>query len=578
MEKKKLYELSLYIFRRDMRLVDNTALISASKNSKNILPAFFFDQRQVDKSKNEYFSSNCVQFMCESLIGLDKDLKVKSSRLFMFYGDLYDNIEKLVKITKAQAIYLNEDYTPFSIARDKKIKEICESLKIDFHSNEDLMLQNIKAVLPDKGIFFKVFTPYCNSAFLHKVRDVDSYEVTNFVASDYDISSHPKLLKENTFDGLLDKLNMKYNDGVEIKGGRNEGVKIINNLIPFKDYKNLRMFPKIPSTRLSAYLKFGCVSVREFYHALKNLFGPQHELIRQLHWRDYFMKVPYYWPYVIGGSFKPECDHIKWEAEEEHIQAWKEGMTGFPIVDASMRCLNNTGYMHNKLRTVVCSFLVKDVLADWRIGEKYFANQLVDYDMSLNNGGWQWTASVGTDAQPEPRVYNPAMQSEKLDPDCEFILKWIPELNDVKVPHIHNWEKFHYLYKNIVNYPAPIFSHHIQKEKALKMFADCKFVNKIEKNKIYDNKEYSSYMYAGKSHGNNYGNFEKNNINDQNQGDKTAKSSNLGVNYDKTNNYKPKDKPKNQNEVNIMSMIHGGNKEQNKLKFDSNFSKKNFKG
>lgn len=586
MEKKKLYELSLFIFRRDMRLLDNTALICASKNSKQIVPAFFFDNRQVDKSKNEYFSSNCVQFMCESLIGLNCDLKKASSKLFMFHGDLYDNIEKLIKTTQAQAIYLNEDYTPFSIARDKHIKELCNKLKIDFHPSEDLMLQNIKAVMPDKGVFFKVFTPYCNAAFKHKVRDIDNYEVSNFINENYDMSPHPNLVKEETVDGLLKHLEIKYNDGVDIKGGRKEALKIINNLAPFKDYKNLRMFPKIPSTRLSAYLKFGCVSIREFYHALKNSFGPTHELIRQLQWRDYYMKVPYFWPYVIGGSFKPECDHIKWQAEESHIEAWKQGKTGFPIVDASMRCLNTTGYMHNKLRTVVCSFLVKDVLADWRIGEKYFANQLVDYDMSLNNGGWQWTASVGTDAQTEPRVYNPTMQSEKLDPDCEFIIKWIPELKSVKIPHIHNWERCHHSYKNIVNYPAPIFSHSIQKEKALKMFADCKYVNGGGNLSRYDTDEYSSYNYSGGNNrnynkGNNYYNYDEKKYNNQSpeNTEENEKYTESNIYNSKNSNYSNKqynqNKPKNPNEANIMNMIHGGNSGGNNIILGP---KKNFKG
>jgi deoxyribodipyrimidine photo-lyase len=494
----------------------------------------------------------------------------------MFYGDLYDNIERLIKITQAQAIFLNEDYTPFSIARDKHIKEICNKLKIDFHSSEDLMLQNIKTVLPDKGIFFKVFTPYCNAAFQNKVREVDTYEVTNFVNEDFDLSSHSSLLKKNSLKELLEHLEIIYNNGVEVNGGRNEALKIVENLTPFKDYKNLRMFPKIPSTRLSAYLKFGCISVREFYFALKNLFGPSHELIRQLQWRDYFMKVPYFWPYVIGGSFKKECDNIQWQAEDIHIEAWKQGKTGFPIVDASMRCLNTTGYMHNKLRTVVCSFLVKDILADWRIGEKYFANQLVDYDISLNNGGWQWTASVGTDSQSEPRVYNPVMQSEKLDPDCEFIIKWIPELKDVKLPHIHNWEKYHHMYKDVVEYPVPIFSHHIQKEKALKMFADCIHVNSIEKFTRYDTNEFSSYTNSNYNNFNNKGSYTGKNDIYYHSKENTEEKNKLTESGRSNDNYKKNyNKPKNSNEVNFMNMIHGGNNSANNL---TSGPKKNYKG
>jgi deoxyribodipyrimidine photo-lyase len=489
MEKKSLYKLSLFIFRRDLRLFDNTALIHACKSSYNIIPTFFLDERQIDKNKNSYFSSNCVQFMLESLIDLDSKLKLKKSCLNIFYGNLNQNLEFIFSQNKdIQAVYLNEDYTPFSIARDNEIKDICSKYKIAFHSYEDLMLTDAHQVMTHSGDFFKVYTPYCQEAMKHKVRGVDSSLYENFIEKEK-ISFENSLI-EYDIQSLLEVVKINYNKNIELEGGRNSGLEIVKNINNFKNYGVTRNLVKLPSTRFSAYLKFGCVSIREVYYAIQSSFGTNHELIKQLHWRDFFMKICYFFPQVIGQSFKPECDHIIWQAKDEDIEAWKNGKTGFPIVDAAMRCLNSTGYIHNKLRTMVCSFLVKDVLADWRIGEKYFAQQLVDYDISLNNGGWQWTGSTGTDPRGEPRIYNPVLQSEKLDPNCEFIIKWLPELKGVKSNHIHEWEKYHHLYN--IDYSKPIFSHYEQRDKAMKMFNDCKYYK-------YKNTENNNLNYITKS-------------------------------------------------------------------------------
>ena len=512
MEKKKLYESALFIFRRDLRLIDNTALINASKSSKRVIPAFFLDERQIIKLKNPYFSSNCIQFMLESIISQDNNLKEKSSKLFLFFGNLIYNLENLISTNKKiEAIFVNQDYTPFSIERDNQIKEVCKKHKIKFHSDEDLMLTKLREVMTPKGEFYKVYTPYSQAAMMQVVRKPDLYSINNFETEEEfrkNLNSKTELNepfnineneKEINFDSLtsnnnnsnnnqskeiidynltdlLELLKIKYNPEVEIKGGREAAYQIVLGMQKFREYPETRQFVKLPSTRLSAYLKFGSVSIREVYESILKNFNNNktHELIKQLQWRDFFMKLTYFYPHVIGNSFKPECDHIIWQSKPSDIEAWKKGRTGFPIVDSAMRCLNKTGYIHNKLRTMVCSFLVKDVLADWRIGEQYFANMLMDYDISLNNGGWQWTGSTGTDPKGEPRMYNPVMQSEKLDPDCEFILKWIPELKDVSPRHIHDWEKYHSLYKSKVNYPDPIFCHYAQTKIAFKMFMDCK--------------------------------------------------------------------------------------------------------
>lgn len=457
---------SLFIFRRDLRLIDNKALIQASLNSKSIIASFFFDERQIHPDKNEYYSSNSVQFMVESLIDLNNQLSKLNSKLYIFYGNLIDNLEKIFDEADINSVYLNQDYTPFSIKRDMEISQLCKKRNISFNSYEDLLLTNLKSVLLSNGQFYKKFTPYYNSASTVTVPKIDTTKITNF--SNIDIKS---AINYKSQEDLLKLLKVTYNENVEVRGGEKEGEKILQKLANFKNYSNDRNYPIIPSTRLSAYLKFGCVSIRDMYHRLKDLYGNGCDLIKQLHWRDFYTKITFFYPHVIGGAMNTNYNKVKWDADEKNVQAWKDGLTGYPIVDAAMRCLNKTGYMHNRLRMVVSSFLVKDLLCDWRVGEKYFANKLVDYDVHLNNGGWQWSAGTGTDSMPYFRIFNPVSQSEKFDSACKFILQWVPELKNVKVDHIHDWEKFHKNYK--VDYPNPIVSHAKQKEKIISLYKNA---------------------------------------------------------------------------------------------------------
>jgi len=504
MEKSKLFKLSLFIFRRDLRLIDNTALNIANLNSKFIIPAFFLDSKQVDKNENEYFSSNSIQFMIESLANLNTNLNKFNSKLFLFYGDLHKNIERIIKEANIEAIYLNEDYTPYAVKRDNEIKEICKKNNVQFFSCEDVLLTGVNSVKQANGNFYKKYTPYYNAASLIKIPEIKTEKNFNFINlngnqnenflvyekikksfNDNNIDNNKTLDNKINFlfdfssekedlivNQVLKFLKITYNKNVIVKGGRVAAEEKLSLLKKFKNYKDSRNFPIIPSTRLSAYNKFGIVSPREVFYIVKENFGAQHDIIRQLHWRDFYIKVAYYFPFVIGGAMKPEYNKINWQPNPLHIEKWKKGETGFPIVDAAMRCLNTTGYMHNRLRMITSSFFVKDILADWRIGEKYFANSLVDYDISLNNGGWQWSASTGTDSQPYFRIFNPALQSEKFDKDCHFIFEWIPELKNssIKKEHIHDWEKFHKLYKGKINYPEPMLCHADQKGKAILMF------------------------------------------------------------------------------------------------------------
>jgi deoxyribodipyrimidine photo-lyase len=239
------------------------------------------------------------------------------------------------------------------------------------------------------------------------------------------------------------------------------------------DYEVQRDYPAQDFTsHLSAHNKFGTVSIREVYHRIRKLFGASHTLISELYWRDFFTHIVYHFPHVMGGAFHEKYNGLKWANREDFFKAWCEGRTGFPIVDAGMRELNTTGHMHNRVRMVVSSFLVKDLHIDWRWGERYFAQQLTDYDPAVNNGNWQWAASTGCDAQPYFRIFNPWKQQQRYDLDCEYIKKWIPALRSLPPKDIHDLEKQRE--RKPGSYPEPIVNHRIASAAAESMFASLR--------------------------------------------------------------------------------------------------------
>lgn len=262
-----------------------------------------------------------------------------------------------------------------------------------------------------------------------------------------------------------------------VKGGRKNALKIIDKIKTgyFKSYDTERDLPAYDgTTKLSAYLKFGCISIREVYEAIKETYGISHGLIRELIWRDFYANITFNKPRILEGqigkenlAFKEKYDKLDWEHNKEWLDKWRQGKTGVPLVDAAMRQMLETGWMHNRCRMVVASYLCKDMLMDWRIGEEFFASHLVDYDPSSNNGGWQFCSSTGVDAQPYFRIFNPYTQSKRFDPNCDYIKKWIPELKDIPKEHIHAWDVKHMNYN--VYYP-PMLEHSKQTKKALAMY------------------------------------------------------------------------------------------------------------
>lgn len=453
----KAYPLTLHIFRRDLRLYDNTALIEALKLSEFVIPCFIFDKRQIEH--NDYKSDNCIQFMAHSLQELNDELKKKNSKLYMFYGIAEEVLLKLLSQLNIKAIFTNRDYTPFSQERDKKIAKICLDFNIDFHSYADALLYEPEEILKPNGQPYTVFTHFLKKSLQFYVKPPKNNLYENYYQKN--------ILSED--NKILTKLLQKNNPNILVKGGRAEALLLLKKVKNLVNYQETRNTPSLSgTTQLSAHNKFGTLSIREFYSVIVKNFGRSHVLVNELIWRDFFTHIAFHYPRVFNEAFHSKYKEINWSQNQNHFRAWCEGHTGFPIVDAGMRELNITGYMHNRVRMIVASFLTKDLHIDWRLGEKYFAQKLVDYDPAVNNGNWQWAASTGCDAQPYFRIFNPWLQQQKFDPDCIYIKRWVPELTNISPKIIHELSKFKE--RTIPNYTCPIVDHAIESQKSKMMY------------------------------------------------------------------------------------------------------------
>lgn len=441
----KKYDTSIFIFTRDLRLNDNTVLNLALNESKNVIPIFIFNPKQIDDN-NKYKSNNCVQFMCECLDELNIELNKKKSRLFLFYDDPSIVIENITKsVPDINAVYITMDYTPFAKTRDSELSETCSKLGIDFVTREDHLLTGVNQVKNGKDMPYVKFTPFYITASTLPVKNIDISHYKNYFNKKNKIKTEFTKDYHNFYT---------HNPNILIKGGRSYALKILKNIKDFNNYNNERDHPYIETTHLSAYLKFNVVSIREVFYAVKQL-GKNNKLLTQLYWREFYMMIIYHFPHVIGHSMKPEYNKkFIWDNKAALFKKWCEGKTGIPIIDAAMRQLNTTGWMHNRPRMIVSNFLIKVLRIDWRLGERYFAQNLVDYDPANNNGGWLWSF-FGVDSQPFFRYFNPFLQSKKFDEDCIYIKTWIPKLKDVENDHIHKWNEMYTEYKKI-KYPGPI--------------------------------------------------------------------------------------------------------------------------
>jgi deoxyribodipyrimidine photo-lyase len=457
------YTKSIFVFRRELRLDDNTGLIAALQASKQVIPCYIFDPRQVEDKQNPYKSNNALQFMIESIIDLDKQIlsSTKSdgnSSLHIFYGEAENIIEQLLQKAQIDAVFSNRDYTPFSKSRDDIIKQVCEKYNVSFCQFSDYLLNEPVSVLEEKGFPFKVFGHFYKKVITNQIRHPQKYNCNEGNNNFFTLPINSEIEEKDNF---YNKLIEKPNESLYVHGGRSNCIKILANLHNFKDYESERHYPAKLSatTHLSAHIKFGTCSIREVFYAVKERLGIEHPLIRQLFWRDFFTYIAYHFPHVFGAPFNRKYENkIKWNNDICLFKAWCNGLTGFPIVDAGMRQLNSTGYIPNKIRMIVATFLTKDLQIDWQWGEKYFAQKLVDYDPSVNNGSWQWVASTGCNRQHHFRIINPWIQQKKFDPECEYIKKWVVELQDIPANSIHNLNKQRPM-DLVVEYPFPIVNH-----------------------------------------------------------------------------------------------------------------------
>ena len=449
------YEKGLFIFRRDFRVVDNIGLNLLNSKCKHIYPVFIFTPEQVT-SANKFKSDNAVQFMIESLQDLNQQT---NNKLLVFYGHNEKIVDQLIKALEIDCVCFNVDYTPYAIKRDIEIIQLCNKKGIAFEFGHDYYLHSPGTILNGSGETYQKFTPFYEASLRKKVLGPTSVRKVNFVSTNKILENHISL------ENALKKFT-KINPNILIHGGRNNGLKQMKTAS-----KNIAHYPKThndlshSTSELSAYIKFGCISIREVYKA----FHSKHDFIRQLFWRDFYANILFAFPQVLGHALKPKYNKIHWKNNQSWFKKWCNGETGYPVVDAAMTQLNTTGYMHNRARLIVSSFLVKTLLISWQHGEKYFATKLTDYDPASNNGNWQWQAGSGADSQPYFRIFNPWLQTKEWDPDCEYIKKWIPELKDVSNKVILNWETEWENNKN-VKYLKPMVDYSEQKDKILQMY------------------------------------------------------------------------------------------------------------
>ena len=455
----KKYNNGLFIFRRDFRVIDNVGLNLANELCQHVTPIFIFTPEQVTDTNN-HKSDNAVQFMIESLQDLSSQISKMGGKLLCFYGHNNAIVSYLLKELDINIVCFNADYTPYAIQRESAIIDICDRMDISVEYGHDYYLHVPGTVLNGSGNPYQKFTPFYNTILKQKVASPAGLRKIHFSSTTKHLQHTIKL------DDALKRFT-KINPDILVHGGRVNAIKQMKQAaINIKNYAKTRDELAKHTSELSAYIKFGSISIREVYKT----FRSKTEFIRQLYWRDFYCSILYSFPNVLEHSLKPKYDNIKWTYNDTWFKKWCKGATGFPVVDAAMRQLNVTGYMVNRARLIVASFLVKTLLISWQKGAKYFSQQLTDYDPASNQLNWQWVSSSGPDSQPFFRIMNPWLQTENFDKDCLYIKTWVPELSLVDPKIILNWETEWENNKD-VKYPKPIVNYTEQKKKALAMYA-----------------------------------------------------------------------------------------------------------
>ncbi len=428
--------ISIFWFRRDLRLDDNKGFYEALKNQENVLPIFIFDKHILESLPED---DARVTFIFETLQNMRDTLKNKyESNLAMYHGNPIDIYKQLIADYDIKTVYTNHDYEPYATKRDADIKSLLEKHNISFKTFKDQVIFEKSEIVKNDGSPYVVYTPYMKlwkSTF------------KTITLEHYNPLEYSKNLIKNT-----ELPNVSLNDmGFETASQTIENYKVTPSLI--QNYEATRNFPAQDSTsKLGPHLRFGTVSIRKI---IQKAISEKNEIFwQELIWREFFMQILWHFPHTATQSFKPQYDRIIWRNNEAEFKLWCQGETGYPLVDAGMRQLNQTGFMHNRVRMLVGSFLCKHLLIDWRWGEAYFAEKLHDYDMSSNVGNWQWVAGCGVDAAPYFRIFNPTTQIEKFDTNLKYIHTWVPDFQEL-------------------TYPRPIVDHAFARERCLKVYKEA---------------------------------------------------------------------------------------------------------
>lgn len=423
--------ISIFWFRRDLRLEDNAALWMALKSGAPVLPIFIFDQNILDLLPKK---DARVLFIHQEVSRLKNELEKLGSSLKIFHSTPQETFKKLSEDFSIKAVFFNRDYEPYAQKRDEEIYKFLKAQNVDFKGAKDQVIFEKNEILKDDKTPYTVFTPYSKkwksslNEFYLKPYPNEKYFKNFYRCQPFaDMSLQQLGFEKFAFDFPSRDINLKI----------------------VEEYSKNRDLPGIQGTsRLSLHLRFGTTSIRSL---VKVAIALNETWLNELIWREFFSMILYHFPHSATSSFKPQYEKISWLSDEENFAKWMEGKTGYPIVDAGMRELNTTGFMHNRVRMIAASFLCKHLLIDWRLGEKYFAQKLLDYDMASNVGGWQWVVGSGCDAAPYFRIFNPQSQTEKFDPNFEYIRKWVPEFEDK-------------------NYPKPIIDHNFARNRCLLAF------------------------------------------------------------------------------------------------------------
>ena len=421
-----MQKINIFWFRRDLRLFDNTALNASLNNEHPVLPIFIFDQTILNKlSKNDAR----IRFIHECITQMDHEIKKHQSGLTIFHSTPTEAFKTLFETYDVQAIYTNKDYEPYALKRDRAIYKLAKQNHCEFKRHKDQVIFEENDVLKKDGKPYTVFTPY-------KKKWLSTLD-----------SQHIKTTKGNFENFIHQKTTIPSLDDLgflksEITVPRFDASKI-------HSYGENRDFPAIDhTTHIGPHLRFGTLSIRQVILDLPHLSDVY---LSELIWREFFMQILFHFPQVQTENFKPQYNQVPWRNNADEFQKWCEGNTGYPLVDAGMRELNATGHMHNRVRMVTAGFLCKHLLIDWKWGEAYFAQKLLDYDLSANNGNWQWAAGTGCDAAPYFRVFNPTTQIQRFDKEMKYIKKWVPEINEL-------------------HYPQPMVEHKFARERAIETY------------------------------------------------------------------------------------------------------------